>query len=156
MQDVEILVMPQGYISQCPDLNRSECSHFPNIKWAFYLNGHLSLNDLKFWSVCFICFFFFKLGSSAAAIVLKKRLDWETILPLSALINQMFLLWFYTGKQLWVYFTIIIAGFCITSTKWAYDVMSSVSQRAQLVMISTDLCRKSWNSRMSLLKHPAR
>ena len=26
MQDVEILVMPQGYISQCPDLNRSECS----------------------------------------------------------------------------------------------------------------------------------
>lgn len=24
MQDVEILVMPQGYISQCPDLNRSE------------------------------------------------------------------------------------------------------------------------------------
>lgn len=25
MQDVEILVMPQGYISQCPDLNRSEC-----------------------------------------------------------------------------------------------------------------------------------
>lgn len=28
MQDVEILVMPQGYISQCPDLNRSEY-HFP-------------------------------------------------------------------------------------------------------------------------------
>uniref|UniRef100_A0A669F2M6 Neural EGFL like 2 n=1 Tax=Oreochromis niloticus TaxID=8128 RepID=A0A669F2M6_ORENI len=27
MQDVEILVMPQGYISQCPDLNRSECSN---------------------------------------------------------------------------------------------------------------------------------
>lgn len=25
MQDVQILVMPQGYISQCPDLNRSEC-----------------------------------------------------------------------------------------------------------------------------------
>lgn len=26
MQDVEILVMPQGYISQCPDLNRSKWS----------------------------------------------------------------------------------------------------------------------------------
>uniref|UniRef100_A0A6Q2YTR0 NEL-like protein 2 n=1 Tax=Esox lucius TaxID=8010 RepID=A0A6Q2YTR0_ESOLU len=25
MQDVQILVMPQGFISQCPDLNRSEC-----------------------------------------------------------------------------------------------------------------------------------
>ncbi|KAM7396995.1 hypothetical protein PAMP_019994 [Pampus punctatissimus] len=25
MQDVEILVMPQGYISQCPDLNRTVC-----------------------------------------------------------------------------------------------------------------------------------
>lgn len=35
MQDVEILVMPQGYISQCPDLNRSELSLLP--KWIIYL-----------------------------------------------------------------------------------------------------------------------
>lgn len=26
MQDVQILAMPQGYISQCPDLNRSKCA----------------------------------------------------------------------------------------------------------------------------------
>ncbi|XP_047665738.1 protein NEL-like, partial [Tachysurus fulvidraco] len=25
MQEVELVLMPQGYISQCPDLNRSEC-----------------------------------------------------------------------------------------------------------------------------------
>lgn len=36
MQDVEILVMPQGYISQCPDLNRSECSHLFNSFFFFF------------------------------------------------------------------------------------------------------------------------
>ncbi len=27
MQDVQILVMPHGYITQCPDLNRSTCRY---------------------------------------------------------------------------------------------------------------------------------
>lgn len=36
MQDVEILVMPQGYISQCPDLNRSESNL--RHKWIVYLS----------------------------------------------------------------------------------------------------------------------
>lgn len=33
MQDVQLLVMPQGFISQCPDLNRSKSINSYKIKW---------------------------------------------------------------------------------------------------------------------------
>ena len=33
MQDVQLLVMPQGFISQCPDLNRSKSINSYTVKW---------------------------------------------------------------------------------------------------------------------------
>jgi len=32
MQDVQLLVMPQGFISQCPDLNRSKSINSYTVK----------------------------------------------------------------------------------------------------------------------------
>uniref|UniRef100_A0A8C4HDS5 Neural EGFL like 2a n=1 Tax=Dicentrarchus labrax TaxID=13489 RepID=A0A8C4HDS5_DICLA len=46
MQDVEILVMPQGYISQCPDLNRSECSLLLNTLKEHFIEAEEKMNGL--------------------------------------------------------------------------------------------------------------
>lgn len=42
MQDVQILVMPQGYIAQCPDLNRSECSFILKTRKKHFIQCVLS------------------------------------------------------------------------------------------------------------------
>lgn len=82
MQDVEILVMPQGYISQCPDLNRSECSlllntHFIGcfIEFKFPL-AFILLGTWLYWFA-----FLFTFLKDSVHTGVKQLSNWETIFP---------------------------------------------------------------------------